>query len=172
MNNLKKILMDFQPIKNDLIPQMEGNDYSTPINIIKPKNFSKEKSAIIIHSHGGGGFAVNIKTNEDLSAFLACNLNLIVIDVEYRLCPEAETAQKMISDAYQVVKHVYENPQTFDVDKDKICIYGVSGGGFVTAGINGMLAKRNESKMVKLSILECPVLPSYWFTDDLEKMPI
>ena len=46
----------------------------------------------------------------------------------------------------------------------------MSGGEFVTAGLNGMLAKRNESGMVKLSILEVPVLPSFWFTDEKEKM--
>ena len=46
----------------------------------------------------------------------------------------------------------------------------MSGGGFVTTGLKGMLAKRNESGLITLSILEVAVLPSFWFTDEKEKM--
>ena len=36
----------------DIIPAMEGNDYSTPINIIKPKEMTNKSSPVMIHSHG------------------------------------------------------------------------------------------------------------------------
>lgn len=61
----------------------------------------------------------------------------------------------MISDAYKVNKHIYKNPEKFEVDKEQDLHIRSVWWGFVTSGLNGMLAQRNESTMVKLTIMEC-----------------
>jgi len=62
--------------------------------------------------------------------------------VKYRLAPEAK-APFGIADGYAAFMDVRKNPKRFGCGRNKIGLFGISGGGYITAGVGLMLAERD-----------------------------
>lgn len=71
----------------------------------------------------------------------ALNLNCIVFNVDFRNAPEAKAPKGSI-DFVKAIEHVYRNADKYNVDKDKICMAGISGGGWACLGAALILAKK------------------------------
>ena len=59
----------------------------------------------------------------------------------------------MAGDIVTAVKYIRDNAAYFGVDKAKICLYGCSGGGYAQSAACSLLAKKKQSSMVRLAIL-------------------
>jgi len=108
-----------------------------------------------------------------MAAEYAAKNNVVVFDVDYRLVGSNEGATKakhMIGDFVGAIHHIYNSCSEYDIDKRKIGLAGIAGGGFVVMQAGGMLAQRKESGMVKLIIAIQALIPAYYLTDKKEDM--
>lgn len=67
----------------------------------------------------------------------------MVFNVEFRNAPETK-APGGICDMYAVAKYVTQNAEYLSIDKNKIGLFGESGGGYITAGAGMVLAEKGE----------------------------
>ena len=77
----------------------------------------------------------------------------------------------MAGDIVATVKYVRDKASEYGIDPTKICLYGVSGGGYAVAAACSLMAQKKQASMVRFAIMNMAIAPSYWFTDDKEKMP-
>lgn len=101
-----------------------------------------------LYFHGGGAVGGDYTQNVPICNRVAKCGDAVVINANYRLAPE-HPAPCGIEDAYAVLKDVIENGASYGVDPKKICIYGESGGGYITAGVGILLSERNEGHLVR-----------------------
>merc|ERR1711981_1037326 len=117
-------------------------------------------------SHGGGVIAIDASTYKPLLCHYAIECNAIVFNVDYRLAPETQCPNN-IKDLYEVIKYVYENSEALGVDSSKIVVGGESGGGYISSGAMVMLAQNDQANMVKLAMINIPMVDDYCFSDPL-----
>lgn len=86
---------------------------------------------------------------------------MIIFNVDYRNAPEAK-APKGILDCYAACKYVIEKANEYNIDTSRLAIIGESGGGYMAAGVAMELAKKNESHLVKVVIVDLPMVFSGW----------
>ena len=69
---------------------------------------------VIINAHQGGAIAGTMENSAPDAAHNAYRLGVVVVDVDYRLAPEANY-QQMIGDFYVAARYTYENAQALNV---------------------------------------------------------
>jgi acetyl esterase/lipase len=99
--------------------------------------------ACLIYFHGGGFFAGNVDMYDYYLNTISIQLNIVVISVEYRLCPE-HMYPAAIEDCWNVVQFYIENSQLFNTDLNRTIIGGDSAGANLTSVITQRIAE-NES---------------------------
>ncbi len=147
------------------VPSRDGNDFAVPVLVHTPKTLEgKENRAAVIYAHGGGVVAGSAEMFQPLQSLIAVQSDIVIFNVEYRLAPETKCPKNAL-DFYCAVKHIAENASELGIDASKICINGDSGGGYIIAATEVMLAQNHESHLVKLAILGVPMLDDYSFGD-------
>lgn len=116
---------------------------NVPVRIYTPTSDSSEKMACLIYFHGGGFFAGNVDMYDYYLNTISIQLNIVVISVEYRLCPE-HMYPAAIEDCWNVVQFYIENSQLFNTDLNRTIIGGDSAGANLTSVITQRIAE-NES---------------------------
>ena len=88
-----------------------------------------------------------------------------IVSYNYRVAPEARMPC-CIYDCYAAIKWVIANADNLGIDKERIAIFGESGGGYVTAATAVYLADKGEGDLVKLQFPQLPMVNDMYFTDD------
>lgn len=103
----------------------------------------KERYPAIVYIHGGG-FMFPIQTMMmNVSSLYACNCGVKVFLPEYRY--DLSNPQMMtLEDCYHMLKYVYDNADSLQVDRNKIIVYGDSAGGCLCAGVTLMNRDRDK----------------------------
>ena len=129
----------------------------------------KPANAALIYAHGGGvvGGSADLYTNY-LSS-LAHDCGLVVFNVDYRLAPETKCPNNVL-DFYSVLKYVTGHAEELGIDSSRIAIGGESGGGYICFGTMIILARHEESHLVKVAIPNIPMVSDYSFTTDKAAM--
>ena len=83
--------------------------------------------------------------------------DIVVFNVEYRLAPEHRTPAGTL-DYISTLKHAHEKADEYGIDKDKICIGGISAGGYMSMIACILLVRQNLSHLVNTQILMAPML--------------
>lgn len=168
------IIAGDQPFFDTKIPLCDITDFDLKtrdgtvikVFVIRPKSLStEEKHPAYIWAHGGGGIKEEAKTFNSLMCNTAVNLNCVVFSVDYRLGPEVKCPVGQ-EDFLDGVEHVIANADTFGVDSGKLCLAGISGGGWIVAGVANMLAKADRSNIVKACFIHTGML-----SDETAKVP-
>ena len=97
------------------------------IRLVRPHN-SNEILPVIIYLHGGGWILGDKETHDMLIRKLANCTNSVVVFVNYSRSPEA-IYPMALNQAYGVLEYLYNNPEEFNIDPDRIAIAGDSAGG-------------------------------------------
>lgn len=127
------------------------------IYMIRPKSLPEENNAAYIYAHGGGAIMLEAKSENPGMVVTALNLQCIVFNVDYRLGPEAK-APKGQCDFAAAVRHISQNATKYGVDKNQMCMAGISGGGWICFGAGNQLAKTGEAHLVKANFVHTGML--------------
>lgn len=130
-------------------------DRKVNTRIYSPK-VSNDKMKCLIFIHGGGFFGGDLDVVENPCRAIAEKANVVVISVDYRLAPEYPFPCGL-NDCFDVLKYVYNNPNEFNIDRDKIAISGDSAGGNI-ATVCSIRDRNLGSNMIKYVALLYPVV--------------
>jgi acetyl esterase len=102
-----------------------------PVRIYRPQDGDHALPAIV-YFHGGGWVFGDVDRNDALGRDLAVRNGAVVISVDYRLAPD-HPFPAAADDGWSVVKDVFARPEAYQVDPERIAVYGDSAGGNVAA---------------------------------------
>lgn len=89
----------------------------------------------VLHIHGGGFIVGRMQDNFPVSQRLAEELDCVVVEVDYRLCPETPFPGPL-EDCHAALVWLHRNAASLGVDRSRIAVMGESAGG----GLAAMLA--------------------------------
>lgn len=145
----KDIPADIKDI--DVFTNDTGN---VSVRLVRPKNYN-ESLPVIIYLHGGGWVLGDKETHDELIRKLANCTNSVVAFVNYSRSPEA-VYPAAIDQAYGVLKYLYENPDEFNIDSDRIAVAGDSAGGNMATAL-ALKALREGGPKILCQALLYPV---------------
>lgn len=119
---------------------------------------------VLVYYHGGGFFGGGVQIVEQMCKVLVANLDCVVLNVDYRLCPEAHYPQPF-DDCWYATRWAWEHARELGADPNKLAVAGDSAGGNLAAAVT--LRDREEGTgMVKLQVLLYPAVNiSGWHTE-------
>ncbi|MFH0717576.1 alpha/beta hydrolase [Staphylococcus delphini] len=119
-----------------------------PIILFRPKKATDAKPIpVYIYIHGGGMVSGGAHLDNEDNAFLAHELECIVISIDYRLAPET-IFPGQLEDCYAVLKWVKNNADKLNIDNTRIAIGGSSAGGCLAASLAQLALDRNEVNII------------------------
>ena len=152
------------------VPTTHDGEYAVSVLVHTPKMLQdKPANAALIYAHGGGVVAGSASLYKNYLSSLAHDCGVVVFNVDYRLAPETKCPNNVL-DFYSVLKYVTENASDLGIDHSRIAIGGESGGGYICFGTMILLARNEESHLVKLAIPNIPMVSDYSFTTDPASM--
>lgn len=111
-----------------------------------PENNGQKRPALL-HIHGGGFVIGNPEMNDGRNQGIADEIGAVIVSIDYRLAPE-HPAPRSVEDCYSGLKWLFDNTDKYDIDIDKIAIYGESGGGGLAAALAILARDRNEVSII------------------------
>ncbi len=114
----------------DIFTDLAG---SVSVRLIRPENYN-EILPVILYFHGGGWILGDKETHDMLIRRLAVGTNSVVAFVNYTRAPES-VYPAQINQGYGVLEYLYQNPEEFGIDPDRIIIAGDSAGGNLATAI-------------------------------------
>lgn len=136
--------------------QIESTDsYLIPLRMYKRTN-AGEKLPVFVYYHGGGFFGGSPDVVEQMCKLLVTNLDCLVFNVDYRLCPENHYPQPL-DDCFTATEWIYEQSKKFGGDNERMAVGGDSAGGNLAAAVT-LKDREEQTQMVKLQVLLYPAV--------------
>lgn len=124
------------------------------ITIVRPKD-NNEKLPVILYAHGGGWILGDKDVFDMLIRKLANCTQSVVVFVNFTPAPEA--IYPLISNQiYATLEYLFENPDEFNIDSNRIAIVGDSAGGNL-ATVTALRAKKENGPKILYQVLLYPV---------------
>ncbi|HEX7096181.1 MAG TPA: alpha/beta hydrolase fold domain-containing protein, partial [Acidimicrobiales bacterium] len=150
-----------QPLRTpvELSDKVQRTDHQVPGDPPIPLRVHRAKDATgtlpCVYSIHGGGFVLGSYDMDDPLFDRWCpKLGIVGVSVEYRLAPE-HPYPIPLEDCYAGLKWVYEHADELGVDRARIGIRGISGGGGLAAGL-ALLARDRGEVPIAFQLLDCP----------------
>lgn len=137
--------------------EIGGPDRLNPVvvRIYAPPGPSKRRAALVF-AHGGGWATGSIETSDQVCGNLACDADIVVISVEYRLAPEYRFPAG-IEDYYHAVTWAFKHADRLGIDAAKIAVGGESAGGNLAA-VACLMARDRNGPRIAMQFLWAPAL--------------
>ena len=141
------------------IENIGGNEFhvlaeSTHAYIHRPKKGDNDGKCMV-YFHGGAMIAGGPEQSTVFMNRYVAEANIVIINVKYRLAPEARTPCQ-IADGYAVFMDVVTNPNKFGIDANKVGFFGDSAGAYVAAGVGMVLAEREQGHLARIQMQLSP----------------
>jgi len=140
-------------VREELIDN--GTSHQVRVLVYAPKDDNASRPALL-HIHGGGFVIGTPEMNDARNQTLSNELGAVIVSVDYRLAPEHQFPLP-VEDCYTALKWLFENASAFGVDKNRIGIYGESGGGGLSAAL-AILARDRKEVQIAHQFLIYPML--------------
>ncbi|VDL70485.1 unnamed protein product [Nippostrongylus brasiliensis] len=132
----------------------------TSVRVYTPHK--KKSRAALVFIHGGGWSLMRAAYYDQLMGAFVRRLGVTLFSIDYRLAPEYPFPYP-VEDCEAVIRDLYYNSyKRFDIDQEKICVFGDSAGGNLTAVVTQRLARQNEH-IIKCQVLIYPVIHVFGF---------
>lgn len=132
----------------DIFTESAGN---VSVRLVRPENYN-ETLPVIIYLHGGGWILGDKEVYDMLIRRLANCTTSVVAFVNYSRSPEA-IYPTAINQAYGVLEYLYENPEEFNIDSDRIIIAGDSAGGNLANAVSLKALREGGPKILFQALL-------------------
>lgn len=137
-----------------LIPGL-GSQPPVSIQVVGQTSDGQPRPAVL-HIHGGGFISGKAQNLTPFCQELAARFDCVVINVGYRLSPEAPYPGP-VEDNYAALKWLYDNAAVLGVDRARIAVMGESAGGG-HAALLAIKARDRGEVPVCLQVLLYPML--------------
>lgn len=144
----KKEVNDYVPpddIKLDKIRYRSHDSAEIVCYVLSPKTESVHKAPCMIYYHGGGFMMPLQGMMLHNAAYYARHTGCSVFLPEYRYAPKA-TCTTTIADCFCLVPHIREHAEEYQIDMDKLILYGDSAGAALAAGVTHLMRDRKIPK--------------------------
>lgn len=119
-----------------------------PIILFRPNQIKyTEPMPVYVYIHGGGMISGGAHLDNKENAFLAYELECVVISIDYRLAPET-IFPGQLEGCYAVLKWVKNNANKLNIDDTRIAVGGSSAGGCLAASLAQLALDRNEVNII------------------------
>ena len=113
-------------VTEEVVPTADGE---VRVRILRPRAAAPgERMAVVLYFHGGGFFLGGIDESDHIARQIAAEADVVVVNVEYRLAPEAKFPAG-VDDCYAALCWVSANAERLGIDPDRIVVTGDSAGG-------------------------------------------
>ena len=106
--------------------------------------------------HGGGWVGGTPYTVENFCRFIAEKADAVVFNIDYSLAPEKKWPNGLL-DCFAALKHIYDNADKYNIDKNKIGVSGDSAGGNLTCCLS-LMDRDLGTNMIHLQVPIYPVV--------------
>ncbi|KAL7628548.1 hypothetical protein AAE478_000063 [Parahypoxylon ruwenzoriense] len=126
-----------------------------PIRIYHPDpaQFGEGPYGLHLNFHGGGFVLGDLNTETQLCLSMRDGAGVVVIDVNYRHCPETIWG-KCIQDAWAALTWARESAATLNINPDSVSVGGISAGGHISIVLQHMT--RDVGIPLKLCLASVP----------------
>ncbi|KAI0385731.1 alpha/beta-hydrolase [Hypomontagnella monticulosa] len=116
-----------------------GDGTKVPIRIYHPDpvRFGSGPYGLHLNFHGGGFVLGDLNTESTLCLSMRDGAGVVVIDVNYRHCPEAAWG-KCIEDAWAALLWARESAASLQINPNSVSIGGISAGGHISIVLQHM----------------------------------
>ncbi len=126
------------------------------VRILEPRERAAgERMGVVLYFHGGGFCLGGLDETDLIVRQIAHDADVIVVNVDYRLAPEAKFPAG-VEDSYAALEWVVANAERLGVDPDRVVLAGDSAGGNITIALCLMARERGGPKIR----LQVPIYPS------------
>ena len=134
------------------------------MKIIMPKGLNTDQpTKALMYLHGGGMIMFDVDQMTKQGARHAVASGAPVFMPDFENAPENK-CPGFVLECYAALRWIVDNAATYNIDTKRICVTGESSGGYLTSAVGYELAKRNESHLVKLLMVDIPMVASNtWF---------
>ncbi|WP_245687966.1 alpha/beta hydrolase [Rhodococcus phenolicus] len=116
---------------DDVVPGTDGRP-EVPVRWYRPREATGQLP-VVMYFHGGAYIMGSLAENDDRLDRMAAELGCAVVSVDYRLAPE-NPYPAGLDDAETVWRHILDNADALEVDRNRLVIGGASAGaGLATA---------------------------------------
>lgn len=147
-----------------------SNDMSLTVYTYEKMKKNREASSLVFFIHGGGWGAINWQFYHHYCKHLAERLNALVVAADYRLAGDMCRFPTPIEDCYSALSWVYRACEFWQIDKDRIYIFGESSGANIAAALSKK-ARDLQSPKIAGQILVTPVTDGRMQTESYKKYP-
>jgi acetyl esterase/lipase len=105
-----------------------------------------------LYIHGGGYVLGTADMGAPKCAFIAHELDCVVVSVDYRLAPET-VFPGAVEDCYAALKWLHANAASMGVDPNRIAIGGESAGGGLAAALALLTRDRRKIKLIHQQLI-------------------
>lgn len=132
-----------------------ADGYQVPVRIYKRTGAGRELP-MLVYYHGGGFFGGGPDIVEQMCKVLVRELDCVVLNVDYRLCPEHHYPQPL-DDCWAATRWAFDHAEELGAAKKKLAVSGDSAGGNLAAAVT--LRDREEGTgMVGMQALIYPAV--------------
>jgi acetyl esterase len=135
------------------IPAPHG---AIPARVYTPRTLRKANglAPCLVFFHGGGWVIGDLESHDVVCRKLACEGELIVISVDYRLAPEHKFPAA-VDDAITATAWIADNAKTLGIDRARVSVGGDSAGGNLAAVV-AIAARDGKGPAISSQVLIYP----------------
>ena len=139
--------------RNITVASTDG--WPVPVRVYR-RSGSGQDLPMLVYYHGGGFFGGGVDIVEQMCKVLVSQLDCVVLNVDYRLCPEAHYPQPL-DDCWAATRWAFEHAAELGAAKKPLAVSGDSAGGNLAAAVT--LRDRQEGTgMVGMQALIYPAV--------------
>lgn len=154
-NEYKGDIIVSSGVDTQYVTVQSADGYAVPVRIYKRTDAGKDLP-VFVYYHGGGFFGGSPDIVEQMCKVLVENLDCIVLNVDYRLCPEAHYPQPL-DDCWSAARWIFEHAQEYGGDSSRLAVGGDSAGGNLAAAVT-LRDREEKTGMVRLQVLLYPAV--------------
>ncbi|KAH8898746.1 alpha/beta-hydrolase [Thozetella sp. PMI_491] len=136
------------------VPTTDGSTITARAYYPDPEKFGEGPYPVHVNYHGGGFVFGSLSADAKFCSTLRNELPMVVVDVDYRLCPEVAYGQN-VRDCWSALTWVHENAAMLKVKPDSISVGGISAGGLFAIVVQHLA--RDAGLGLRLAIPAVPV---------------